>query len=785
MKKPKLNIPVKYLSLLFVLLFLFEAKAQQSFEIAIVSDGAKQGNHLLEEAIKAEINALLSSRFNLSFKEVYTNGNVEVINNEIAYIYANKEVDALVGVGILSSKAVSNQKVYPIPSIASTQLLDEGGKNFQSPNTSTGISNYTYIQSPVYIKGGIDALQEICRCSKIAVLTQFNLSEIGFKAEDIHLKAETEIEWIGLESDLGSVVNNIPKDVGGVYVLSPLTNYSSEEINLFFNQLIERKLPSFSLLDVPMLQQGAYAAFAVSDNLSKIPRRIAINIEKIAEGKNLSDLPVNMENFSNQLVINMETVNKIGTYPNWNLLDNALLMNINKPNSKRVLNLKAAIAEGIQNNLGYQIETKQTQISAQDVSLAKSNYLPQLGVESTGFFLDENTVNSSFGTLGSFNWTAGASFSQLILSEPAMANIAIQKLLFESQQKAQIQSELDVILEVAQRYFNYMQVLAFVDLYNNNIKAVNHNLTIAKNKEKVGYSGLSDVYRWQTELDLAKTDLYSTNAQLKAAGYQLNEGLNRPIGEVFAIESSESINNYINDLNQIFLNLIQDQSSFNSFTEFMVQEAQQNLPEIQQIQLAIAAQERLLKSNKRAFYTPTIAFGAGYDYPIETVNPGDQLPIPGVEINNLPSWNAGFSVSVPLFSGGARKFEKDKTKVRLYQLQDQQKDLNNILEVQVRANMEKVNASYNNIRLTKSAATSAEKNIKIVTNLYESGQVDVITLVDAQNSLLGAQLNATNAAYQFMIDFFALQRSIGKYTFLSTEEQKAEFIQRYLEFKTK
>ncbi|MBK8490823.1 MAG: TolC family protein [Saprospirales bacterium] len=184
--------------------------------------------------------------------------------------------------------------------------------------------------------------------------------------------------------------------------------------------------------------------------------------------------------------------------------------------------------------------------------------------------------------------------------------------------------------------------------------------------------------------------------------------MNRPIGEVFTIQSSESINQFIDDLDEIFLTLMQDQSSFNQFADFMVQ-AQQNLPELQQIELAIAAQERLLISNKRAFYMPTVAFGAAYDYPIETVNPGDPLPIPGVEINNNPTWNAGFNVSIPLFAGGSRKFQKDKAKVSLYQLQDQQKDVNNMLEVQVRANMEKVNASYNNIRLTKSALQQKKK----------------------------------------------------------------------------
>ena len=173
----------------------------------------------------------------------------------------------------------------------------------------------------------------------------------------------------------------------------------------------------------------------------------------------------------------------------------------------------------------------------------------------------------------------------------------------------------------------------------------------------------------------------------------MNEPLNRPIDEVFAIESSENISQFLEELDQLFVSLIQDQASFKQLADFMVKEAQQNLPEIQQIQLAIAAQERLLKSNQRSFYMPTLAFGANYDYPIATVNPGAPLPIPGVEINNNPTWNAAFNVSIPLFAGGAIKLEKQKTEVGLYQLQAQQKDVNNLLDLQFRANWEKVNAS--------------------------------------------------------------------------------------------
>ncbi len=771
-------------SILCLLFVLFNANAQPVFEVAILSDGANIENHIYEEALKEEIKALLASQFELRFSDVYTDGDITEITHQIERIYAQNQADVLIGVGMITSGVLVNQGSYPIPTIASIRLMDSLSRDSSPANAVSGIPNFTFINSPFNIESGIGLLKEICQCERIAVFANPNLLAIGRSVENAYSDRATGIDWISIEPDLDSALSDVSADVGGIYLLSPLTAYSSNEIQSFFDQLIERKLPSFTLLESPVLQYGAYASFTSTDNLSKILRRIAIDVEKIAEGKDPSDFPVDIESFTKQLLVNMETVNKIGMYPKWTLLNDALLVNINKPNTTRVLSLKSAIAEGIQNNLGYQIEKKETQISAQDVSLAKSDYLPQLDVESTGFFLDENSVNNSFGTKGTFNWTAGASFSQLILSEPALANIAIQKLLFESQQQAQNQSELDVILEVTERYFNYLLVLSLAELENNNIQAINQNLTIATDKEKAGYGGVSDVYRWQTELNLAKTDLYEANAQLKAARYQLNETLNHPIDEAFTTQGSEGINQLIEEVDQRFLGLIQDQTTLSRLADFMVSEAMRNLPEIQQIELAIAAQERLLKSNRRSFYIPTVAFGGSYEYPVSIVNPGESPPIPGLEGGVNPTWNAAFNVSIPLFAGGSRKFQKERTEVGLYQLQDQRKDVKNVLELQVRANMELVNASYNNIRLSASAAEAAEKNIAIVQDLYKSGQVDVITLVDAQNSLLGAQVNATNAAYQFMLDLFSLQRSIGSFITLATEDQKEAFFQRFLNYQT-
>ena len=286
------NLP----SILLLLFILYGANAQQPFEVAIISDASENESHFFEASIKAEIKALLASRFELSFTEVYTSGDVTSIMNEIADVYTKNQADVLIGAGIVSSKLLANQNSFLIPSIASIQLMNDRSTDPVQTGTISNISNFTYIISPFNIEAGINTLKGICRCEKLAVLTNSNLSSIGLSGEDIYSDIETEIEWLSLERDLSSTLNKIPADAGGVYVLSPLSIYSSDQIKLFFDQLIERKLPSFTLLDSPMLEQGAYASFATSDNLQKIPRRIAMNVEKIAEGKNPKDFSVNMEN---------------------------------------------------------------------------------------------------------------------------------------------------------------------------------------------------------------------------------------------------------------------------------------------------------------------------------------------------------------------------------------------------------------------------------------------------------------------------------------------------------
>jgi outer membrane protein TolC len=315
-------------------------------------------------------------------------------------------------------------------------------------------------------------------------------------------------------------------------------------------------------------------------------------------------------------------------------------------------------------------------------------------------------------------------------------------------------------------------------LRNENVGVTRKNYDIARAKEQVGYSGTSDVFRWESELALDNIDLNSAQAQLRQAQFNLNNLLNRPISEEFKLADIALSDSIILIFDERLTQYINNPGIIELFADFMVEEAFRNLPEIKQLDAAVNVQERSLKSQNRAFALPSLALSGQYDYPI-----GNYYYPEGVNAIPLqPTYNAAVALQVPIFQGRSRIHQQQQTKIGLLQLQDQMQDLRNKLEFQVRANLETAGASFSNMALSRQSAEAAQKNFEIIQNSYRQGLVNVTSLIDAQNAALSAKINATNAAYTFISDFLAVERAVGYFHFLALEESQEAFLQRFIQF---
>ena len=92
--------------------------------------------------------------------------------------------------------------------------------------------------------------------------------------------------------------------------------------------------------------------------------------------------------------------------------------------------------------------------------------------------------------------------------------------------------------------------------------------------------------------------------------------------------------------------------------------------------------------------------------------------------------------------------------------------------------METVKAAHFAIHQAQLAEVAARKGLAIVTEAYSRGGVSILSLLDAQNSSLRADLVAANALYDFFVAFMQLQRSVGKFDILMTPAARQELLDR-------
>jgi len=280
-------------------------------------------------------------------------------------------------------------------------------------------------------------------------------------------------------------------------------------------------------------------------------------------------------------------------------------------------------------------------------------------------------------------------------------------------------------------------------------------------------------------LALAKIDLNNVQADRRNAEINLNRILNRPLDEDFATEETKISDPNLVSNDPRFQQYVGNPEALKKFTAFMVSEGLNSLPELRELDANIAAQERLIKFYRRNFYLPDVGFNAGTDYFLNRGGAGSK-ELPG-DVNDL-TWSLGISATLPIFVGGKRTAIYQRGLIELERLGYQRNDLVNQLEQRVRSSMEFVSASYTNIVLSQEAERYALLNFDLIQEEYQQGRVSIINLIDAQNEALQARLNAANAGYQYIIDVLNVDRAIGVYYSLVTDEDRASFFERLEDF---
>jgi outer membrane protein len=789
---------LQLLPLLFIFIlqhFAHVVMAQsEEINIGIISD-YESARIMYTPVIMEDIRTLVGSDSNVRFPEhrnVDGGYSYNHLKQHVKEFMADGELDIIIGIGSMVSQILASSGPFPIPVLA-TGVFHPGHQNIPiTASNTSGIENFGYLMIPMSIERDLELFQNIFPFKNLGFLIyeDFPNSIPGF--DDFFFSFlsgyDTRAQIIPIGRDYRQALDTLPAELDALYV-GFLYDYSPDEYQEIITLVNEKKLPTFSMIGRPFVEMGFLAGAAPGALLDNLSRRIALDIEKILSGEDPASFPVNVR-YKDELVFNMRTARSIDFFPSFTTLSQAEILFEEDLENARILTFPGLIAELLENNLNLKVASQEVLAGSNEISKARSNVLPQVDLSASNVIIDKTRAEGSFGMSPQKSTFGSGQFSQVIFSEPAFANIKIQKILQRRRESGFNQQELDLILQGSEAYINILKAQTYEKILKENLNLTRKHLDIARLRQEVGFSGVSDVYRWESEIERVSMEVMNARAQKRAAEIALNEILNRPLNESFIVDALKKDDPFITDQN--ILGLISNARTWKYFISFMVDEALNRSPELKQLDMYIEVQERMLASNRRSRYAPTVGFRTQGDYyfsrrgigtePMEPIEiPGMDPIMIGAELKDY-QWNIGISASLPIFQGGYKNAEVRQSEIELSILKERRNDLVNKISQRSVTSFEFIGASSPAMEMAERAADAANKSLELSQDAYGKGLISIVDLIDVQKAAAQSKLSEANSVYEYLLDYLQVSRANGIFIFLLTGEEKTDLMSRLLQY---
>jgi outer membrane protein len=194
----------------------------------------------------------------------------------------------------------------------------------------------------------------------------------------------------------------------------------------------------------------------------------------------------------------------------------------------------------------------------------------------------------------------------------------------------------------------------------------------------------------------------------------------------------------------------------------------------------INATERDIQRNGARRYLPTISLQAQYNRNFDRSGSGTVAPPGGRLLDD--GHNVMLNFSIPLFNQNKFNINQQTAMIQKEQLEVNKQNLELSLARNVNLGVLDLTNQVSNISLSKISEQSAKETLGLTQLSYQAGEVNIVQLIDAQNNLFQTQLSRTNAIYNFIISSLQLERFMGYYFLLNSEEKNKQFRQEFFNY---
>ena len=775
---------MKYRILLipFLVLSFFGVNAQE-FKLGVVTDfqqSVELDSVLQLMVTQIDQTAGSGKKIILQKADVYFNcQTLEEADENYQRIAARTDVVILLG-GV-SIKGAAQRKLFDKPTIG-LGLIDPELQNISYKDGKSGIPNFTYIWSSAGLQSDLAQFKKIFPFKHLTLLVNrgsditIDVNKHSQQIDSLQNSLGCKIYSLEIGQNIGTSLDKLNPETDAVYV-ADLGIRPIDDVRNLANQLITKKLPSFSSYKWHVYQ-GMLACLTEDDSFEQITKKMGIIVVDALEGARLEEMNVNID-FKQKLLINQQTADAIGLALPFEILFTSgfLYEKAGLP----AYSLDKIIEKAFQHNLNIVISNQDIELAVTDVKAAKTSVLPNLDLALNGRQINVESANAAFDNPQRL-LNGQLNLNQVIYSEKAFAGIRIARYYQKAQEYLTEAIIQEVLLNTYIDYFSVLSAKSVLSIKQENLKTLEKNLEIARLQVGIGAVSQSEIYRWVSEVAIARQDLIEASTSLEESKIALNNRLGFVLGKEYDIEDV-SIDDQIYQQfkNGIFSEFVHNTKDISIVTDFLVQESVTNNPNKRVIFEQINALERINTQNKRMLFTPDVMLQANTNQVLARGGEGSQEAGTNNFIDN--TWSVGIGLRYPIFSQNQRRVELQTSRIQLDQLNNSKLQLDQELEMAVKKSILSTISTSTNIDFSRIAADNATSNFELVQVRYQEGDLDITQFIDAQRAALQSKLRYSVSVYEYMISHLQLEYTVGFFTLLSNESKKEDFKNRFMQFR--
>ncbi len=760
-----------------------QAQSGASQRIALLLDGPTPGLQMLLGRAQEEL-----GRFGHDVEALFPPSKVqtgdftiETATRQLDAALKDPEVDMVWAFGLVASAAaVKRAEAGRLRKpVVAPFVLAPWKRRLEKPTAST--SNLSYVVFTPALSRDLETLRLAVRPLRhVAYLLSPAIREAIPSLEAV-LEAEAAKLDIRLHfasgADPRALIDALPPDIDAVYVgLAP--RRSPADLEALVTALIANKLPSFAQVGRLGVDRGLLMGLGSPENSDRLARAVAVNTDAILQGeapKNLSYVFQRAEN----LVINAKTAKAIGLPLSWAVISEAELIAKDEAKTAPTISLQEVVTEVREQNLVLRANREELAAREASVNDALGALLPRVDASLSGTWRDPDSA-TGLNPERSASWSGTA--SQVVLNEPAMAQLTINKHLRDATRSDNRTAVLDTVQSAAVAYLDVLRALTTERVQRDNLKVTRTQLDQTRLRLDLGTGSQNERLRLENQLATNRTTVIDAVASRNVAEIDLLRLLNRATEEPFVPEDASLVDSRLMASGERLQSYMTGPRRFAILRTFMAAEALGNSPELQASASRLAAQRRLALSTNLAPFLPQVAVNGNVTHTFANGGAGTTPEAQSIFPIDEVTWQVGFTANLNLLEGGSRfaRIKQENAEARAQALDLEARRIQ--IETSLRSTLHRAGASYAAIAIQREAAEAADENLRLVQAAYAQGKEDIITLVDAQNQALTGKLNADTAVYDFLIDLVAVQRAMGRFDFSMSDDDVDEFFQRLQAF---